>query len=146
MRRFSRALGVAALAAACVATSATSAQAGTVVSGRGTKYGVCVNHVSMWTEGDGKVHAYAQQSCDRTVAIMRPTIALSGNNGRTFVTKGKACSRAKWCETDKVTLPATAAWTFRASNAGTATMSIPGKLDWNWPMNTVAHATKRMPF
>ncbi|WP_411084121.1 hypothetical protein [Streptomyces sp. cmx-18-6] len=140
------------VALTCVAVTATSAHAGTVHHGKGAKYKRtakstgCQNHVYMWTEGGKKVRAYGLQHCDRAATISRPTIALSGNNGKTFVTGGKACKAAKYCQTKIVTLKMTKGWTYRASNAGTASTGVPGESDIAWPDKTVARVTKKAPF
>ncbi|MFG3532687.1 hypothetical protein ACGF8B_39145 [Streptomyces sp. NPDC047917] len=152
MKRFARFLGTGAVALTCLVVTATSAHAGTTYHGQGVKYKRtsksigCQNHVYMWTEGGNKVRAYATQHCDRAVPISRPTIALSGNNGKTFVTGGKACKAATYCQTEYVTLKMTKGWTYRASNAGTASTGAPGEGDAVWPDNTVARVTKKAPF
>ncbi|UUS32062.1 hypothetical protein NRO40_15370 [Streptomyces changanensis] len=140
MKNFKRALGVGGAVLACVMASATTAHAAPV-KGTGKAYYGCTNTVYVWKSA-GKVHAYAQQDCKQAkIKIMRPTIALSGNNGKQFVTKGKACTKVNTCRTPTVTLKANKGWTYRASNAGTGSFAQAGAADFWWPTNTVAHAS-----
>ncbi|WP_250294155.1 hypothetical protein [Streptomyces atroolivaceus] len=141
MNNRKRSLWVGAAVLACtLVASATSAQAATVKKGTGKTYYGCTNTVYMWKSGS-TVRAYAQQDCRQKVKIMRPTVALSGNNGKTFVSKGKACKSSKSCRTATVSVKANKKWTYRASNSGSASFASSNQADFWWPTNTVAHAT-----
>ncbi|MEU9304476.1 hypothetical protein [Streptomyces sp. NPDC048269] len=134
---FKRGLGLAAAAAAVTLMAGGTASADTVFKDSGATYSQCTNYVFMWNAGD-KMYAYGQMNCpNRAAIIARPTIALSGNNGVTFQSSGKACHLAKTCRTPTVTVKATKGWTYRASNAGTASTGA-GAGEF-WPTSTIAH-------
>ncbi|MBT2545802.1 hypothetical protein J7E99_35310 [Streptomyces sp. ISL-44] len=140
MKAILRGLGIGAAALAVTLISSGTAQAGTVFKDAGAKHSLkgCTNYVFMWNAGD-KMYAYGQMNCDRSVVIARPTIALSGNNGVTFKTSGKACTRAVTCRTPTVTVKATKGWTYRASNSGTASTGVPTESDILWPLSSIAY-------
>lgn len=148
MTRFMRSLGIGIAATACVVGTATSANAaGPHYSASGAKYAVngCTNHVQMWTDG-ATVQAFSHQTCDYAVAISRPQIVLSGNNGVTMKIGGKACKMSRSCYSGQVSVPLTKGWTYRAAGAGNASMNKPGEGDIAWPDYTVARVTKKAPF
>ncbi|MFJ3091205.1 hypothetical protein [Streptomyces sp. NPDC086838] len=130
------AIGTAALG--IIVASGTAAQA--AQTGKGKAYGGCTNSVTLWRKGS-TVYANAKMTCKKTGLILRPTVALSGNNGKTFKSNGKACRKAKTCTTPTVSVKATKGWTYRASNSGNATLAIAGVDDYFWPTSSVAHTT-----
>ncbi|WNI24308.1 hypothetical protein [Streptomyces sp. ITFR-16] len=130
------AVGTAAIA--FIAVSGTAAQA--AQTGSGKAYGGCTNSVTLWRTG-GTVYANAKMTCKKKGLILRPTVALSGNNGKTFKSDGKACRKATTCTTPTVSVKATKGWTYRASNSGNATLAILGVDDEFWPISSVAHTT-----
>ncbi|WP_405776493.1 hypothetical protein [Streptomyces sp. NBC_00859] len=137
MNRIIRGLGIGSAALACVVMSSSGASA--LETAHGKKYKGCTNYVAVWRSG-GKVHAYSRQLCDKPILIQRPTVALSGNGGKTFVSAGKACSKARSCTTKTVSVKATKGWTYRGSNSGTGSQGSPKDSDY-WPVSSVAHAT-----
>ncbi|MGW7460006.1 hypothetical protein [Streptomyces sp. NPDC054797] len=140
MKRAVRLLGIGTAALGIALMSTSTAHADTVFKDSGAKHTSkgCTNYVFMWNAGD-KMYAYGQMNCDVAPVSMRPRVALSGNNGVTFVSSGKGCTYAKTCRTPTVTVKATKGWTYRASNPGTASAGVmPGRLDDIWPAATVA--------
>ncbi|WP_433544522.1 hypothetical protein ACQPZG_04975 (plasmid) [Streptomyces sp. CA-294286] len=145
MNKILRGIAVGVTAAACVVGTATSASAGTTWESTSGSYKGCKNIVTMWVSGS-KVKAYGTQVCSKKALIMRPTVALSGNNGKTFASDGKACAKATKCVTPTISLPMTKGWTYRASNSGSATTGAPGEADGAWPKHTIAHVAAKAPF
>lgn len=79
----------------------------------------CVNSVVTGHSG-GQVYAYGTTKCGTGKVAIRPSIALSGNNGQNgLVDKTVSCSFGVYCETPRVYLPEIAGVTYRASNFGT---------------------------
>lgn len=138
VKRGLKSIGVGAAVVASILLSSTSAQAAT--TGKGKSYYGCTNTVKMWRSG-GTIYANAKQVCAHKMKTQRPSIALSGNNGKTFVSKIAGCKKTKTCSTPTVKLKATKKWTYRASNSGTGSFASQGPGDFWWPVNTVAHAT-----
>lgn len=139
MKRGLQSVGVGVAVVASVLLSSTSANAA-AISGKGKAYYGCTNTVKVWRTGK-TVYANAKQVCTHKMSTQRPSVALSGNNGKTFASKIAGCRKSKSCTTPTVKVKATKKWTYRASNSGTGSFISQNGSDSWWPVNSVAHAT-----
>ncbi|MFF1359513.1 hypothetical protein [Streptomyces sp. NPDC058297] len=141
MKKILRGLGIGSVALACVFVSSGGAQAAT--TGHGKSYHACKNYVKIW-RSHGKVYAYGTQVCSKKRSIQRPEAAISAYKNGEFkdISKGQlgSCHNKKTCKSPKASLKVHKGYTYRALNAGTASIGIPDEGDYLWPKKTQAQA------